>query len=130
MQQNPALVDVQLCTVTGCSPTGPQTSCTSIRPATRGSTSVSPASGPAAGGTKVTIGGQNLGCALDVFFGKVDSQVVHPAIALLDCGSTITLTATSPKGKAGAKVPVTVDTIESYFANAGHGTSSAKFTYK
>ena len=78
----------------------------------------------------MTIDGNNLGCAIGVFFGKVKARSFTQSPALLDCGSTITLTATSPKGKAGAKVPVSVETIESYFANAGHGTSRAKFTYK
>ena len=78
----------------------------------------------------MTIDGQNLGCVIDVFFGKIKAKSFTQSPTLLDCGSTITLTAISPKGKAHAKVPVSVETVESYFANAGHGTSSAKFTYK
>jgi Pro-kumamolisin, activation domain/IPT/TIG domain len=130
VQQNPALVNVQLCTVTGCSHAGKADQLYLYPPGNPDVTSVSPASGRAGGGTKVTIDGNNLGCALGVFFGKRKARSFAQRPALLDCGSTITLTATSPRGKAGAKVPVSVETIESYFSNAGHGTSSARFTYK
>ena len=130
VQQNPALVNVQLCTVTGCSHPVKADELYLYPPGNPHVTSVSPSSGRVAGGTKVTIDGNNLGCAIGVFFGKVKARSFTQTPALLDCGSTITLTATSPKGKAGAKVPVTVETIESYFANAGHGTSRAKFTYR
>ena len=34
--------------------------------------------------------------------------------------------AVSPHGKAGKKVPVTVETIESFFTGTGHGTSAAR----
>ena len=37
--------------------------------------------------------------------------------------------ATSPAGPAGTKVPVTVQTVESYFTGAGRGSTSAGFTY-
>ena len=130
VQQNPALVNVQLCTVTGCSPPVKAGKLYLYPPGNPHVSSLSPSSGKPAGGTKVTIGGRNLGCAIGVFFGKVKARSFARTAALLDCGSTITLTATSPKGKAGAKVPVSVETVESYFANAGHGTSSARFTYK
>jgi hypothetical protein len=130
VQQNPALVDVQLCTVTGCSGGAKADRLYLYPPGNPDVTSVSPSSGKAAGGTKVTIDGNNLGCALGVFFGKVKAESFKPRAALLDCGSTVTLAATSPKGKAGAKVPVSVETIESYFAHAGHGATTGSFTYK
>ncbi|HTX82241.1 MAG TPA: IPT/TIG domain-containing protein [Streptosporangiaceae bacterium] len=130
VQQNPALVAVQLCTVTGCSRVRKADKLYLYPPGNPHVASVSPTSGKAAGGTKVTIDGNNLGCAISVFFGKAKARSFTQTQALLDCGSTVTLTATSPKGKAHAKVAVSVETVESYFANAGHGTSSAKFTYK
>jgi hypothetical protein len=130
VQQNPALVHVQLCTVTGCSPGVKADRLYLYPPGNPDVTSVTPSSGKAAGGTKVTIGGANLGCAIGVFFGKVKAAAFAPHPALLDCASTVTLTATSPKGKAGAKVPVSVETVESFFAHAGHGTTTANFTYK
>jgi hypothetical protein len=130
VQQNPALVGVQLCTVTGCSRARKHDKLYLYPPGNPHVASVSPSSGRAAGGTKVTIDGNNLGCAIGVFFGKAKARSFIQTPTPLDCGSTVTLTATSPKGKAGAKVPVSVETIESYFANAGHGTSSARFTYR
>ena len=78
----------------------------------------------------MTIHGNNLGCAIGVFFGTVKARSFTQTPALLDCGSTTVLRATSPRERAGARVLVRVETIESYFAGAGHGTSSAKFRYK
>jgi Pro-kumamolisin, activation domain/IPT/TIG domain len=130
VQQNPALVAVQLCTVTGCSRVRKADRLYLYPPGNPHVASVSPTSGRAAGGTKVTIDGNNLGCAIGVFFGTSKARSFTQTQALLDCGSTVTLTARSPRGKAHRKVPVSVETVESYFANAGHGTSSAKFSYR
>jgi hypothetical protein len=130
VQQNPAVVDVRLCTVTGCSLDRPADLMYLYPPGNPRVTSVSPASGPPAGGTKVTIGGSNLGCPLDVFFGDVKAKSVTPGKALLDCGSTTRLHAVSPPGAKGATVPVTVGTIESYFTGSGRGTTTASFHYK
>jgi pro-kumamolisin-like protein/IPT/TIG domain-containing protein len=128
--QNPALVDVQLCTATGCSKTSKADRLYLYPPGIARVGSVTPASGPAAGGTKVTISGGNLGCPLAVFFGKVKAKSVTPVQALLDCASTTAVRAVSPKGKAGSKVPVSVETFEGFFTGGGHGTTSAKFTYR
>jgi hypothetical protein len=130
VQQNPALAGVQLCTVTGCSQAVKADELYLYPPGNPHVSSVSPSSGRAAGGTKVTIDGNNLGCAIGVFFGTVKAKSFAQTPAVLDCGSTSMLTATSPKGKAGAKVPVSVETVESYFTGTGRGTSSARFTYK
>ncbi len=127
--QNPALVDVQVCTVTACSGDSTDDLLYLYPPGNPDVTSVAPGSGPAAGGTKVTIGGDNLGCALEVYFGNVEAESIKPVKALLDCGSTATLHAVSPPGTAGADVPVTVGTIESYFTGSGRGTTTANFTY-
>jgi hypothetical protein len=127
--QNPAIVDVQVCTVTACSLNPPADLLYVYPPGNPAVTSVSPSSGPAAGGTKVTIGGDNLGCALDVYFGNVTAESIKPVQALLDCASTTTLHATSPPGTKGADVPVRVETIESYFTGSGRGTTTARFTY-
>ena len=128
--QNPAIVDVRVCTVTACSLNRPADLLYLYPPGNPRVTAVSPASGPAAGGTKVTIGGQNLGCPLEVFFGNVKAKSVTPVKALLDCGSTVRVHATSPPGTAGTEVPVTVGTIESYFTGSGRGTTTARFAYK
>ena len=128
--QNPALVHVRLCTVSGCSRTVKADELYVYAPGKPDVTSLSPRSGTAAGGTKVSIRGNNLGCAIGVFFGTVRARSFTQPPAFLACGSTTRLTAISPKGTAGAKVRVSVETIESYFANAGHGRTSARFTYR
>ena len=129
--QNPALVDVRLCTVSGCSKIGPADRLYLYPPGNPRVTSAKPASGPAAGGTKVTIGGGNLGCPLGVFFGKVNAKSFTPAQALLDCASTTAVRAVSPpRGRSDAKVPVSVETIERFFTGSGYGASAARFTYK
>jgi len=128
--QNPAIADVRLCTVTACSLNRPADLLDIYPPGNPHVASVSPAGGPAAGGTKVTIGGQNLGCPLAVFFGNVKAESFTPVKALLDCGSTARVRATSPPGTSGTKVPVTVGTIESYFTGSGRGTTTARFAYR
>jgi IPT/TIG domain len=127
--QNPALVDVQVCGVTGCSPNPPTDYLYLYPPGNPKVTSVRPGSGPAAGGTKVTIGGQNLGCVTKVFFGKVVAEKFSNAKALLDCGSTSLVHATVPPGQAGTTVKVSVTTVESGFTGTGPSKSSAGFTY-
>ncbi len=129
VQQNPALVDVEVCSVTSCSLNPPGDYFYLYPPGAPAVDSVRPASGPAAGGTKVTIGGQNLGCVTGVFFGTVPAEKFSNAKALLDCGSTTLVHATAPPGKAGSTVKVTVTTVESDFTGTGHSTSSARFGY-
>ncbi len=130
VSQNAGLVDVELCTVTGCSSNPPADELWLYPPGDPVVSSVSPSSGRTAGGTAVTIGGQNLGCALQVYFGNTPAQSFHqPPTQGLDCGSTDTVDAISPPGTAGTTVPVTVETVESYFTGAGHGTTTASFSY-
>lgn len=127
--QNPALVDVEVCSVTACSLNPPADYFYLYPPGNPVVTSVSPTSGPAAGGTAVTISGQNLGCVTGVFFGKVAAETFSNQQALLDCGSTTAVNATSPPGKSGSKVKVTVTTVESDYTGSGPSKSSATFTY-
>jgi hypothetical protein len=126
---NPGLDDVEVCSVTACSLNPPADYFYLYPPGKPKVTSVTPASGPARGGTKVAIRGQNLGCITGVFFGRVAAAKFSNQQALLDCGSTILVKAVSPAGKAGTKVKVTVTTIESEFTGSGHSTSTALFSY-
>jgi IPT/TIG domain/FG-GAP repeat len=73
--------------------------------------SVAPASGPAAGGTEVTITGAGFDEASAVRFGE------RPAAYVVK--SSTTIVATSPPGAGGTTVDVTVTTP--------HGTSEASF---
>jgi hypothetical protein len=134
VQQIPALIDVQLCTVTACSVDPPGGQLYLFPPGNPTVTSVLPSKGPAAGGTKVTIGGENLACPLYVFFGHTKAKSVtsiNAATAGADvtCSSTTTVKATSPPGRADTSVRVSVETIESYFTGAGSGSTTATYTY-
>jgi IPT/TIG domain len=91
---------------------------------------IKPSSGPAAGGTAVTITGENLSCPIGVSFGDTSAETFKAAATPgLDCGSSTKLKATSPPGSAGTTVPVTVQTVESYFTKAGSTPTTADFTY-
>jgi hypothetical protein len=132
--ENPALVDVQACTVTGCSTASSTEGSTADEfllypPGDPQVNSVTPSSGPAAGGTATTIKGQNLGCPVQVYFGNTVAKSFTPGAGLLDCGSTTKLSAKSPAHAAGT-VPVSVETAEGYFTGSGRGTTTASFTYK
>jgi hypothetical protein len=129
VSQNPALANVQVCTVTGCSAISKADLLFLYPPGQPEVESLKPSSGSAAGGTKVVVRGQNLGCPLAVAFGSEEAASFTPVQALLACGSTTTLDALSPAGTAGSKVPVTVTTAESYFTDAGEEPTKALFTY-
>ena len=117
VQQDPALTDVRACTVTGCSKAVKTDQLWVYPPGKPSVTSVSPSSGPAAGGTKVTISGNNLGCPIGVFFGKTAAKSFAKVPGLLDCGATNVVTAVSPKGKKGTKAKVFVETVGSFFSH-------------
>jgi hypothetical protein len=129
VSQNPGLEDIQACTASGCSETSAADLIYLYPPGNPQVESISPASGVAAGGTKVTIHGQNLGCTTALFFGEAEASFT-PVEALLDCGSSTVVDATAPAGVAGSKVPVTVTTVESFFTGSGRSASSAQFAYK
>ncbi len=128
--QNPALVDVEVCSVSGCSLNPPLDYFYLYPPGNPRVEHLRPRSGPARGGTKVTITGQNLGCVTGVFFGKIAAKKFSNARALLDCGSTTVVEVTAPRGKAGTRVRVTVTTVESSFTGSGPSRSTAHYTYR
>ena len=74
------------------------------------------------------ISGQNLGCAVSVSFGSVVAESFANEPALLDCGTTGLVDATSPAGTPATTVAVTVETAESFFTGATASTS-ALFDY-
>jgi hypothetical protein len=127
---NPGLDDVEVCSVTACSLNPPADYFYLYPPGNPKVTSVTPASGPASGGTSVAIRGQNLGCVTGVFFGTVAAKKFSNQQAILDCGSTTLVSAVSPPGKAGTKVKVTITTVESDFTGSGHSSSTAFFSYR
>jgi IPT/TIG domain len=129
VSQNPALANVQLCTVTGCSATSKTDQLFLYPPGQPDVESLAPHSGSAAGGTKVAVYGQNLGCPLAVAFAGNEAESFSPVEAVLACGSTTTVDAVSPPGTVGTKVPVTLTTLESYFTGGGDAPTKALFTY-
>ena len=131
VSQNPAVVDTQVCTVTDCSAASSANSDLSdvfilYPPGDPKIDSIAPGSGPATGGTKVTITGENLGCVTNISFGKEAAVDFSNAEALLDCGSTDMVTVTAPLNRVGT-VPVTLETVESDATRAPAATGS--FTY-
>jgi hypothetical protein len=130
--QNPAVVDTQVCTVTDCSaPSSANSNDTSdffilYPPGNPKITSITPDSGPASGGTLVTITGENLGCVTNVSFGNATAKNATNAAALLDCGATNLVTVTAPVATVGT-VPVKLETVESDATRAPAATGS--FTY-
>jgi hypothetical protein len=132
---NPGAFIVSVCTITFCSE--PETFkafkeslLDFYEPGDPVVTSVSTKSGPASGGTKVTINGRNLSDAVEVDFGKHVAEA-SSAPQLLTNGSNTQIDAIAPPGKAGSTVNVVVTTVESIAE--GHPsakTSAATFTYK
>jgi Pro-kumamolisin, activation domain/PASTA domain/IPT/TIG domain/Divergent InlB B-repeat domain len=131
VSQNPAVVDTEACTVTDCSaPTSLDNDTADLfilyPPGDPKIDSITPGSGPANGGTEVTITGENLGCVTNVSFGTATADTASNAEALLDCGSTDTVTLSAPPGAVG-RVPVKLETVESDATGAPAATGS--FTY-
>jgi hypothetical protein len=129
VEQNPAIVDTEVCSVTACSGPSSADQLTLYPPGNPSVTSVSPPSGPGVGGTAVVINGQNLGCVTGVFFGGVAAPQFANAPGPLDCGSTSEVDATAPAGTVGTTVPVKVTTAESDDTGIGESPSTASFTY-
>ena len=130
--QNPAAVDTQACTVTDCSPpTSLENDNSDVfilyPPGDPKIDAITPGTGPATGGTDVTITGENLGCVTNVSFGGVNAVSATNVEALLDCGSTDTVTVIAPPGSVGT-VPVTLQTVESEATGAPAATGSFKYT--
>ena len=127
--QNPGVVDVEICTVTSCS-YSPATDVLFVYPpGTPRIDSMTPATGPAHGGNQVVLNGSNLGCVVAVAFGQVVTLSTNNSQALLTCGTTNQVVVTAPPGKAGAKVPVRLATVESFFNPTGKTSNSISYTY-
>ena len=121
---NAGIDDVQVCTTSGCSTATPKRDTFVYYPPGDPSVaSSSPRSGPAKGGTKVTIHGTNLGFVIAVRFGNLEAKKFANVPALLDSGNTNLVTATAPPGKAGTTVSITLETLES--SKTGKGFTKA-----
>jgi hypothetical protein len=129
--QNPAIVDALVCTATSCSYNPPADELVIYPPGNPIVTGSSPSTGPAHGGTKVTITGQNLGCVTGVKFGTTPVSVASNAVALLDCGSSNKVIAYAPPGAPNSTVKITLTTVESVLTGFGSSatTTAAEFHY-
>ena len=127
--QNPAVSDVEVCTVTNCSH-DPDTDVLFIYPPGNPIVgSIGPTFGPAQGGNAVVIDGANLGCVVAVAFGNAISFQATNSQALLGCGTTNQLVVTAPPGVAGSVVSVRVATVESALDPKGKASNSLSYTY-
>lgn len=123
---NPGYDGVRICDSSGCStytehgtPFAPRGSFfTYFAPGNPVLRSIHPWSGPAAGGTEVSLTGYNLGFADEVLFGTEEAKA-NAQTAILDEGSTTEVTVKSPRGKAGATVPVRIVTLASLVDGTG-----------
>lgn len=106
----PGPVDVEPCTASGCAAPDPQVDTFVYFTPGRPSLSlVSPTTGPASGGTRVVLFGDNLDGALAVRFGSVQSTLLQSTRDYPD-GDPYVLVASSAPGPAGETVPVMVVT--------------------
>jgi Pro-kumamolisin, activation domain/Subtilase family/Abnormal spindle-like microcephaly-assoc'd, ASPM-SPD-2-Hydin/IPT/TIG domain len=133
---NPALDDVQVCTVSGCSTASslnkkdPTPDLLLFYPPGKPVIkSINVTSGPAAGGRLVTITGENLACTSSIKFGSVSALNIQPTAALLDCGSTSSVSVVAPPGKLGSSVAITLKTVETDATGGPAATSPKKFKY-
>jgi hypothetical protein len=128
-ETNPAILDTEACTNSGCSAPVTADQVLEYPPGDPQITSIDTTSGPADGGTTVTITGENLGCVTSVEFGGVEALAAANVPELLDCGSTSSVTVVAPPGTAGSTVPITLTTVESDEAGTS-ATSPTSFTYE
>jgi hypothetical protein len=120
----PGVDAVTVCGVSGCSANS-TTTYTYYLPGNPSLTASKPAKGTA--GTKVTITGYNLGFVLAVYFGK--TKATFSNATFFESGNTYELTAVAPKGTAGSKVYIRVETVESVATGYGKSRVNRRVTF-
>ena len=122
---------VRVCTITACSTaTTPAAADFDFYPLGAPKvTSLSVRSGPAAGGTRVVLHGQNLSDPVRVTFGGSVAALTIVPVGATNDGSSSELDAVAPPGKAGSKVAVRVTTVESRATGSPPSASSAATTF-
>jgi hypothetical protein len=121
--------DVLVCSVTGCDPPDPAVDTYVFAyPGQPVVTSSSPSSGPAHGGTLVTIQGSLDAEVLSVHFGSTAAVIESAA----EGTASAPITVLAPAGTAGAKVDVTITTVGGTLVGQPTSavTSAATFTYQ
>ena len=135
-ENNPGVFLVSVCTVTFCSEPNTESSFNHslydfYQPGAPIVTGLSVTSGPASGGTRIAIHGQNLADVFSVSFGKNVAEAANlPQI--LTNGSSTEIDAIVPPGTAGSTVHVRVQTAETFFTNSAPSApvAASSFTYK
>jgi hypothetical protein len=120
--------DVLVCTATGCSPPDPATDAlTFAYPGRPVVTSSGPSSGPAAGGTTVTIEGTLDSELTSVDFGSAPAKIPTEPVG----SPSGAITVIAPRGHAGETVPITISTLGGQLVSAPKSavTQAASFTY-
>jgi hypothetical protein len=124
------LVDLQACTVTGCSSASASDELFLYPPDQPVVDSLAPPDRARRG--RHEREGRRAGPRVSArrpLRGNEGAILHRSSRAQLACGSTSELRAVSPPGKAGKSVPVTVTTWESYFTGTGDAPSQARFSY-
>jgi hypothetical protein len=127
--QNPGIVDVEICSATGCSFNPGLDELAVYPPGNPKIESITPTSGAAHGGNQVVVTGMNLGCVVAVGFGQIVTVTTSNAQAVLACGTTNRVVVTAPPGKAGTTVGLRIATVESYFDRTGKASNAIAYTY-
>jgi acyl-coenzyme A thioesterase PaaI-like protein len=128
--QTAAIADVEVCTTTACSTASAADELAIYAPGNPVVTDATPRSGPAHGGTLVTITGHNLGCATQVFFGSTSTASFHNVpVPYLGCGSTGAVVVRAPPGRSGTTVAITIETAESVATGFGPSKAVARATF-
>lgn len=124
--------DVLVCTITACSEARPRVDTfTYFAPGDPTLLGSVPGSGPARGGTLVTLHGEQLGFVTAVRFGtRAASSFVNPA-GPNDAGDPTTVYVVAPAGVPGTTVSIRVETLASKVDGSGFSpvTAAAHFRY-
>jgi len=124
--------DVLVCSITGCSMNNSRIDTfTYFAPGDPVLLGSGPASGPAGGGTLVTLHGERLGYVTAVRFGRIAAtSFVNPS-GPNDAGDPNTIYVLAPPGAAGTTVPIRVETLASKADGTGFSpvTAAARFRY-
>ncbi len=124
--------DVLACNVTSCSMARPRIDTfTYFAPGNPTLFGSGPRSGPARGGTLVTLHGERLGFVTAVRFGRTEATSFVNPRGRTDGGDPSTVYVVAPPGAAGTDVPIRVETLASKVDGSGFSpvTTVARFRY-
>ena len=123
--------DAEVCSATACSGRNPSVDVyTFAYPGQPTVKSFTPTTGPAQGGTTVTITGTELSEVVAVFFGKVASPSVRNGPGFPSGDDPTEVIAVAPPGAAGSKEAISVETVGGeVIGKPTSAPSTSSFTY-